>query len=209
MTLEICWQNYKKKLSDSLSKVNSQEIQKLYSLIESSIKNEHEIHILGNGGSAANANHINGDFTKTFSSYGKTIKISSHADTTSYLTALANDIDYSEVFTFLIPTRINKNDLIIFLSGSGNSINLVKCAEKANKYKINAVSLTGFDGGKLKNICENSIHVPINDMEIIEDIQLIIFHSIKQALCQDIENQGGIPISSPKYEKRIKSNEIA
>ena len=63
-------------------------------------------------------------------------------------------MDYSEIFTLLIPSRISKEDLVIFLSGSGNSINLVKCAEKANKYRINTFCLTGFSGGKLKNICK-------------------------------------------------------
>ncbi len=209
MKSENHWHKYKDKITESLSKIEQEEILKLAFLIETTIKDGNEIHILGNGGSAANANHINGDFTKTFSTYGKKIKISSHADTTSFLTAVANDMDFSEVFTILIPNRISKDDLIIFLSGSGNSINLVKCAEKANKYKINTFCLTGFSGGKLKNICKNSIHVPVYDMEIIEDIQLIIFHSIKQSLCNNIERLGQSAVSSPKYEKRIQSNEIA
>lgn len=209
MKLENNWNSYKEKLSNSLSSITDGDISLLSSLIEEMINNGNEIHILGNGGSAANANHINGDFTKTFSTYGKTIKISTHADTTSFLTAVANDMDYSEIFTLLIPSRISKEDLVIFLSGSGNSINLVKCAEKANKYKINTFCLTGFSGGKLKNICKNYIHVPVNDMEIIEDIQLIIFHCIKQLLCRKIEKLGQSATTSPKYEKRVKSNEIA
>ena len=207
--LDLDWKNYNNNLLNSLSSISEKALSNLISQIEPFMGSKAEIHILGNGGSAANANHINGDFTKTFASYAKPIKINSFADNSCYLTAVSNDIDYSEVFTHLIPGRINRDDLIIFLSGSGNSINLVKCAKKAKKFDINTFCITGFNGGELKKICNHNIHVPIKDMEISEDIQLVIFHFIKQYLCKKIIRNGVSTKLSPKYEKRIISDEIA
>ena len=203
------WQNYNKKLLNAINSINEKDILNLIANLEPYIGTRDEIHILGNGGSAANANHINGDFSKTFTSKGGTIKINSFADNSCYMTAASNDIDFSEVFSLLIPGRINKKDLIIFLSGSGNSINLVKCAQKARDFDINTFSITGYNGGKLKDICNHHIHVPIKDMEIIEDIQLIIFHCIKQYLTKKFEKNANYTNLSSKYEKRTISNEIA
>ena len=176
------WIEYKKRLEETLSYINEDDINSLNQLIESYMGKKSEIHILGNGGSAANANHINGDFTKTFTGASNTIRINSFADNSCFLTAASNDIDFSEAFSILIPGRINKNDLVIFLSGSGNSVNLVKCARKAKEHNINTFCITGYQGGELNKICKNRIHIPVKDMEIIEDLQLIIFHCIKQNL---------------------------
>ncbi len=203
------WKNYNKKLLNAINSISEKDILNLTAQIESYMGTRDEIHILGNGGSAANANHVNGDFSKTFSSLGEVIKINSFADNSCYLTAASNDIDFSEVFSLLIPGRINKKDLIIFLSGSGNSINLIKCAQKAREFNINTFSITGYNGGELKNICRNHIHIPIKDMEIIEDIQLVIFHFIKQYLTNKFENNNHSKNLSHKYNKRIISNEIA
>ena len=203
------WQKYKKRLEETLSFINEDDINSLNQLIESYMGKKSEIHILGNGGSAANANHINGDFTKTFTDESNTIRINSFADNSCFLTAASNDIDFSEAFSILIPGRINKDDLIIFLSGSGNSVNLVKCARKAKENNINTFSITGYQGGELNKICKNKIHIPVKDMEIIEDLQLIIFHCIKQNLCKRLKSKFGIKQISSKYEKRIISNEIA
>tara|TARA_B100001248_G_C27320618_1_gene426575 strand:- start:395 stop:1021 length:627 start_codon:yes stop_codon:yes gene_type:complete len=203
------WKNYNQNLLNAINSINEKDILNLIKQVKPYIGTRDEIHILGNGGSAANANHINGDFSKTFSSTSETIKINSFADNSCYITAASNDIDFSEVFTLLIPGRINKKDLIIFLSGSGNSINLVKCAQKARDFNINTFAITGYNGGKLKDICNHHIHVPIKDMEIIEDIQLIIFHFIKQYLTKEFKKNGNFKNLSPKYEKRTISNEIA
>ena len=203
------WQNYKSKVIDGLNLIPAKDINKLSNLFASKFNNNSEIHILGNGGSAANASHINGDFTKTFSLYGKPIRIRTHADNISYLTAVSNDKDYAEVFTLLIPGIIKKSDVIIFLSGSGNSINLVNCANKAKEYSIKTFCITGYNGGELKRVCNDHIYIPIQDMEILEDLQLIIFHSIKQRLCKMIEKDGLIYEKSPKYDKRVSANEIA
>lgn len=204
------WFEYTKKLETAIQEFNTTEkIKELADLIYDSFDGKSEIHVLGNGGSSANAHHIVGDFTKTFCLYKQALKISSLSDNGCYMTATSNDIDYSEVFSFLVPNRITPKDKIIFLSGSGNSSNLVKCALKAKLHGIKTISITGYDGGKLLNTCDVNINFKINDMEIAEDLQLICFHFLKQYLCQRLSQEKKIsPIDSPKYFKRVQSGEV-
>ena len=204
------WEEYSKNLLNTFNGFNETEnILKVALMIWDSFDGKNEVHIIGNGGSAANAHHIVGDFSKTFCLYKQNLRISSIGDNGCYLTAAANDLDFSEIFSFLIPHRIKEQDHIIFLSGSGNSSNLVKCALKAKEYGINTASITGYDGGKLSEICKTSVNFKINDMEIAEDMQIITFHNIKQYLCSKLlKEKQVIPIEVPKYEKRISNNEV-
>lgn len=204
------WIEYTKKLNTTIKNFsNIEKVEELCELIYESFDGDSEIHILGNGGSSANAHHIVGDFTKTFCLYKQSLKISSLSDNGCYMTATSNDIDYSEVFSFLIPNRISPKDKIIFLSGSGNSSNLVKCALKAKQNGIKTVSITGYDGGKLFKTCDININFNIDDMEIAEDLQLICFHFLKQNLCKRLAKEKKIsPTDSPKYLKRVQSGEV-
>ena len=203
--------DYTKSLYKSLMNLaENGSIEKLFEHFKESLNSEKEIHIFGNGGSAANAYHIVGDFTKTFTLFSQSLRISSISDNGCYLSAASNDLDFSEVFSFLIPKRITPQDSIIFLSGSGNSSNLVKCALKAKKYGIKTIAITGFNGGKLKQLVDISIHVPVNDMEMAEDSQLIIIHFIKQQLCEYLKSIGQQESSKiDKYRKRVLNGEIA
>ena len=205
------WKNYTNNLIETIQifKENG-NISNLADLIWDNFDGLNEIHVLGNGGSAANAHHIVGDFTKTFCLYKQNLKISSVSDNGCYLTAASNDIDFSEVYSFLIPHRIKPNDLVIFLSGSGNSSNLVKCALKAKDHKIKTASITGYNGGRLANLSDLSINFKIDDMEIAEDLQLIVFHFIKQYLCERLVSEKNIePFETQKYNKRISVDEVA
>ena len=162
--------------------------------------------MVGNGGSAANANHIAGDYTKTFSTLGHCININSLADNSCYITAISNDIDYSEVYEILINTRVRRGDLLIFLSGSGNSMNLVKAARNTKKNDIRTSSIVGYNGGALKELVDIPIHIKINDMEIAEDFQMVTFHHIKQQLYSKLKKNKD---SNNKYNKRINEDLIA
>ena len=210
VNLKTGWINYCTDLVETLRNFsNDHEIEKLAEFLWQSLEGNNEVHVIGNGGSAANAHHIVGDYTKTFCLYQQKLKISSISDNGCYMTAISNDIDYSQAYSFLIPNRISEKDLIIFLSGSGNSSNLVKCALKAKKFGILTSSLTGYEGGKLSQICDIPIKFQISDMEIAEDLQLIVFHYLKQYLCERlVEQKKIIPITSPKYVRRIASDEV-
>ena len=122
---------YVNKFALSFNSINEDKLEELINEMIKIINTQKEVFIIGNGGSAANANHIAGDYLKTFSLAGLSFKISSLSESTSYLTAASNDLDFSEVYEILINTRISKGDLLIFLSGSGNSINLIKPARMA------------------------------------------------------------------------------
>lgn len=202
--------NYAKNLSKALDTIDQNLIDKLYIELKSRVDRNSTVHLLGNGGSAANASHISGDFTKTLAFINRRLNIISHSDNACYVTAASNDLDYSEVFSSKVGNYINKSDLIVYLSGSGNSLNLVKCSKKAGKLGVTQASLTAYNGGTLKDLTEIPIHINFNDMEIAEDIQLIIFHYLKQRLLSDLEDKDSDTSKSmPKYSKRIIENLIA
>ena len=204
------FKKYKNSLNIALDTLNQKNIDLLYDEIKKRINGSGAIHILGNGGSAANASHIVGDFTKTFGLMNFKLKIFNHSDNICYLTAASNDLDYNEIYSSLVGNLIDKNDLIVYLSGSGNSLNLIKCANKASKLNIKQASITGYNGGKLKDIVNNPIHINFPDMEISEDCQLIIFHYIKQKLVEELEESDPYHENSlPKYQKRVIEDLIA
>ncbi len=197
---------YVNKFALSFRNINEDKIEELKKEMLNRVNTSKEIFIIGNGGSAANANHIAGDFLKTFSSAGMNFKINSLSESTSYLTAASNDIDFSQVYEILINTRICKGDLLIFLSGSGNSINLIKPARIAKKFGIVTAAIVGYMGGGLKEIVDIPIHIDIQDMEISEDAQMTIFHYLKQCLYSDLISENK---NSNKYKKRTNDGLIA
>ena len=176
------------------------------------MKDKSKIFIIGNGGSAANASHISGDYTKTFCLLKQNINIFCPTDNISFYTSAVNDLDQDQVFSILVENIISKDDFIIYLSGSGNSLNLVKCALRANALGIKQSSITAFAGGKLKELVEIPIHIKISDMEIAEDCQIAIFHSIKQQICKELNSLNKKIEESDlfrRYNKRVGGNEIA
>ena len=198
---------YINKLVDAVKSVDNNCLNTLSNQIESRLNGEGDIYLLGNGGSAANAHHIAGDYLKTFSLNGNRIKIDSLSDNECYLTAAANDIDFSEIYEVLVNTRITKNDLMIFLSGSGNSMNLIKAARKAKKCGIKTAALVGYKCGALNDLVDIPLHFLIEDMEIAEDCQISTFHFIKQNLL--FKNTSSDISNSFKYEKRTNEDLIA
>tara|TARA_B100000242_G_scaffold264319_1_gene211767 strand:+ start:5179 stop:5829 length:651 start_codon:yes stop_codon:yes gene_type:complete len=198
--------DYIKKFSSSFENIDDEKIDQLKLEMLKRVNTSNEIFIIGNGGSAANANHIAGDYLKTFSLAGFNFKINSLSESTSYLTAASNDVDFSEVYEILINTRISKGDLLIFLSGSGNSINLIKPARIAKKVGIVTAAVVGYLGGGLKEIVDIPIHIEIQDMEISEDAQMTIFHYLKQCLFDELINDKDVSI---KYKKRTNEGLIA
>ena len=204
------FQKYKDSLNKALNSINQENLDVLYKEIKKRLNGSSSIHIIGNGGSAANASHIVGDYKKTFTFMNFKIKINNHSDNICYLTAASNDLDYNEIYSNLVGTLIDKNDLIIYLTGSGNSLNLIKCANKATNLSIKQISISGYNGGKIKDIVDTPIHVNFPDMEISEDCQLIIFHYIKQRLVDEIEEKDPYNGNDlPKYQKRVIEDLIA
>ena len=142
-------------------------------------------HPTGNGGSAAISNHYVVDFLKFFrekTNYNpKIVSLSNNIET---ITAISNDIDYKYIFSYQAENLCNKNDLIIIISSSGNSKNIIELVKFAKKRKITTIGFSGFKGGYLKKNSDISVHVNINNYGITEDIFQIYMHIIMQFLRQ-------------------------
>ena len=202
------FKDYSEKVYNALVKVEQSQVDQLLNHIDKLLGSNSNIYLLGNGGSQANAHHIAGDFMKTFSMVGLKLKICCLADNVCHLTAASNDLSFEDAYAILIDNLVDKNDFIVYLSGSGNSLNLVKCARKARAFGIKQAAIIGFTGGALKKLVDFPVHVNFDDMEISEDIQLSIFHYIKQKLMDKyIEIFNEIDIS--KYRKRTTEDLIS
>ena len=175
--------NYKKRLSETLEKLDVEKVKELCESILSVWKTNNTIYLCGNGGSAANAIHIANDMTYgAGKKNGKGINVEALSSNPAVLTCLANDLGYEDIFSEQIKVKGKSNDLLIVLSGSGNSKNVVKAIQIAKDKKMKTFAIVGFDGGTCKKIANNSIHLNINDMQIAEDFQLIVNHMCMQWL---------------------------
>ena len=208
------FQNYSSEVTKCLRKLNSKKITLLENKIYQALTKSKKIVFLGNGGSAANSLHIAGDYIKTFSLLGLKPRISTPCDNLCFLTAASNDVDYTETFRIYLESMLEDNSVIIFLSGSGNSLNLIKCCNSkifSNFKDSESWSITAFEGGKISRLTDEFLHIPTKDMEVAEDLQLIIFHYIKQKIYQEITKSGDFKKSSncDKYFKRTILNEIS
>lgn len=139
------------------------------------------VYVIGNGGSGANASHLCEDLGKStvddFESQ-KRLKVLSLTDNTPYILAWANDTSYDRVFVEQLKNFGEPGDLLIAISGSGNSPNILRAVEWAKEHGIETIGVTGFDGGKLRQIADMSMHVPSNDMGVVESLHLVMFHYV-------------------------------
>lgn len=146
-------------------------------LLKQAFEQEKTIYIFGNGGSAATASHFQNDFNKGISEYTtKKFRFSCLNDNIATLMAIANDIGYESVFRFQLEGRLCSGDVIVAISGSGNSENVLQAVEYAKEQGNSVIGLTGFSGGKLRTMADCSLHAPINSMQITEDIHMIFDH---------------------------------
>jgi D-sedoheptulose 7-phosphate isomerase len=149
------------------------------------------VYLCGNGGSAANAMHLVNDLVYGVADgKGPGMRAQALPANTSVLTCLANDIDYSEIFAVQIRTFCKPGDILIALSGSGNSPNIVKAIEAANELGVQSFGILGYSGGKAKDLLRTPIHFAVDDMQIAEDLQLIVGHMIVQWLRRTTSAQG-------------------
>lgn len=138
-----------------------------------------QVFICGNGGSAANANHLANDFLYGISPKdGKGLKVHSLVANIAINTCLANDTGYENIFSNQVNALASTNDILIALSGSGNSPNIIQAIKRSKAIGMKTHAILGFDGGKCKEIVDNAIHIPIDNMQIAEDIQMMIGHCL-------------------------------
>ena len=178
-----------------LQKLDFNEINVLMNAIDETRKHGATVYIMGNGGSAATASHFVNDFNKGISEYiEKKFNFICLNDNTPTVLAIANDIGYESIFEFQLRGKVKKDDLVIGISGSGNSINILKAIELAKSAGALTAGLTGYDGGKLRKMVDIPVHVPVMSMQVTEDIHMIIDHMMMaifyKTLCGIEHNKG-------------------
>jgi D-sedoheptulose 7-phosphate isomerase len=151
---------------------------------------EKSVYFCGNGGSAGNAIHLANDFIYGAGlTFGKGLRVEALSSNPAVLTCLANDIGYENIFSEQIRVKGQPGDVLVVLSGSGNSPNIIKALETANSQGLKTFAILGFDGGRSKELAQFPIHFPVNDMQIAEDLQLISGHICMQWLCENTPSE--------------------
>jgi D-sedoheptulose 7-phosphate isomerase len=172
---------------DNLKKVidliNVSQINNLMNLLTDALHENKQIFIMGNGGSAATASHFVCDFNKGLSwNKQKRFKFICLNDNIPTMMAYANDIAYEDVFVEPLKNYFQKGDLIIGISGSGNSKNVLNAINWGNTNEGITIGLTGYNGGILKKTAMHNVHINVDDMQITEDLHMVLDHCIMKIL---------------------------
>jgi D-sedoheptulose 7-phosphate isomerase len=176
-------ENYLLRLHKACEQIPLEAVEVLADAMRDAWRNKRQVFIFGNGGSAGNAIHLANDFIFGVSrEFGSGLRIHALPANASVITCLANDIGYENIFAYQLSLMSDPGDLVIALSGSGNSPNIIKALEYAEKADLESFAILGFSGGASLNVAKNAIHIPVNDMQISEDLQLIIGHMVMQYL---------------------------
>lgn len=154
------------------------DIIKLVNNAKITLKKKGKIVFFGNGGSAADSQHIAAEFTGKFKNHKRYLPAIAFTINTSALTAISNDYSFDEVFSIQVRSLVNNNDLVIGISTSGNSTNVIKGISEAKKIGAKTVSFTGSNGGQLAKISDISIKVPSDDTQRIQEAHIMIGHML-------------------------------
>lgn len=147
----------------------------------------HAVFLIGNGGSAATASHVTNDLLKGCRKGSEPgFKAICLNDSSTLLTCLANDYSYEDVYAILLETYATAGDVLIMFSGSGNSQNVLRAAEKARALGVTVVGFGGRDGGKMKSLCDVAVIAPTDSMEMLEDFHLVYCHDLACCLQKEL-----------------------
>ena len=171
------------RVGQELLRVDPAEVKALADAIYHCYEQGRFVFLIGNGGSGSNASHFCEDVGKCTLrrqdfeyDKKKRVRILSLTDNTPYILAWGNDEGFDRVFVEQLKNLASEGDLLIAISGSGNSPNVLRAVEWANKHDLKTFGCTGFSGGKLRSLAQQSFHVPLEDMGIVESIHLTAFH---------------------------------
>lgn len=146
-------------------------------------REKRQVFLCGNGGSAGNAIHLANDFLYGVAKKtGGGIRVQALSANPAVMTCLGNDVGYEHIFSEQLAVQAQAGDVLIALSGSGNSSNIVRTIEQAKGMGVKSYAVLGFSGGKCKEIADVAIHFPVNDMQLSEDLQLVVGHMLMQWL---------------------------
>ncbi len=178
---DIC--EYFERVKAVLDSIRKEDLNLLMNLLVEARDRGSFVFVMGNGGSASTASHYVCDFNKGIS-YGKDkmFKFICLNDNLPTMMAYANDISYDEIFVGPLRNFLSEGDVVIGISGSGNSANVVKAIQYTNEHGGISVGITGFDGGKVKQLSRYNVHVPIDDMQVAEDLHMVLDHCMMKIL---------------------------
>ncbi len=171
------FKTYSDELIKQLSNVSWNQVESLAEQIVSTHFNGGTVYLAGNGGSAANALHFANDLLY---GSGLGLKVEALSANVAVITCLANDEGYEHIYSAQLKTKGTSDDLLIVFSGSGNSENIINAIETATSLGMKTVAVLGFNGGVCKTLADTVLHVPVDDMQIAEDFQMIYGHMITQ-----------------------------
>ncbi len=181
------------RIGQELLRIDPKEVQALADLMYDKYLVGRMIFVIGNGGSGSNASHFCEDIGKgtlklpeDLSSTKKRVRILSLTDNTPYILAWGNDEGFDRVFVEQLKNLASPGDLLIAISGSGNSRNILSAVEWANSNGLATFGCTGFSGGKLRDLAQKTLHVPLDDMGIVETVHLAAFHWVVDDLYRRI-----------------------
>ena len=181
------FENYGKELFGAIQNVDEKTLNEAINCILKKIKQKKQIFICGNGGSAAIANHYVADYLKLLREKTKVkTKIISLSSSIELITAISNDRNYDQIFSYQLESLANKGDLLILISSSGNSKNIVNALKYAKKNSISTIGFSGFSGGYLKKNCDISLHYENKSYQLSEDYHHILMHFIMIELINNL-----------------------
>ena len=160
-----------------LAQLDRDAIEAALLLLEQCMEKESTIYIFGNGGSSATASHFQNDFNKGVSEHTeKKFRFCCLNDNVPTVMAVANDIGFEEIFRFQLRGKLKPEDIVVAISGSGNSPNVLNAVEYAKAQGCKVIGLTGYEGGRLRQMSDVSLHAPVKSMQVTEDIHMVFDH---------------------------------
>lgn len=180
------FENYASRLQAVLAAADWTGVARLGQSVLDCWTNGRQVFLCGNGGSAGNAIHLANDYLYGIAKRtGGGLKVIALAANPAVITCLANDVGYEHIFSEQLAVQARPGDLLIALSGSGNSPNIISVLERAKTMDVTSCAILGYSGGRSKSLAEICIHFPVDDMQIAEDLQLIVGHMLMQWLYQN------------------------
>jgi len=176
--------SYLEHLSHMAGQLDQASVENAIDLIRNAWSEKRKTIVCGNGGSALTASHYITDWNKSvYLSTGKPFRGTCLSDNMGLVTAYANDISYDDIYSEQLTNLMDEGDLVIAVSGSGNSPNVVRAMEWANSNGGVTLAICGYDGGKIKELAQHSLWVQSFDMQICEDLHFIFGHMVMKSLC--------------------------
>ena len=182
---------YRARLVEAIGSLDMRPVSDFVSMLLAVRHARGTVFIAGNGGSTSTASHYVVDWMLGTGIVDPPLPVIALADNLSGVTATGNDLDFDSVFSRPLSTLGKKGDLLVVVSASGNSPNLLSAVNQARSSGISIAAITGFDGGALRKIADVAIHAPtvIGDYGVAEDIHLIIGHMVKEALIEAVRDE--------------------